>query len=134
MYSITPQGLRALRGWLERPGTGPALEFEGALKLFFADQGTKRDALATVDVIEQWAAEMRTTGGAIARETDSTDGGPFPERLHVNALITELIWRHTEMIEDWVGWARAQIEDWDGTGAQPHRHELDMAPYRRRLK
>src|SRR5258708_5972674 len=78
MYSITPQGLRALRGWLERPGTGPALEFEGALKLFFADRGTKRDALATVDVIEQWAAERRTTGGAIARATDSTGGGPAP--------------------------------------------------------
>ena len=134
MYSITPEGRRALRGWLRRAGAGPALEFEGALKLFFADQGTKRDALATVDMIERWAAEVHATGEAIARETNNTDGGPFPERLHVNALITELIWRHVEMIEEWVGWARAQIDDWDGTGAQPQRHEQDMSSYRRRLK
>jgi PadR family transcriptional regulator, regulatory protein AphA len=134
MYSITPQGRRALRAWLRQPGAGPALEFEGALKLFFADQGTKHDALATVHAIEQWATDMRATGAAIARETHNSDGGPFPERLHVNALITELIWNHVEMIEQWVGWAGAQIEDWDGTSAQPQRHDQDMTPYRRRLK
>ena len=30
--------------------------------------------------------------------------------------------------------ACTRIDDWDGTGTQPQRHELDMAAYRRRLK
>src|SRR5438552_1901166 len=127
MYSITPAGRRALRAWLSQPSAGPALQFEGALKLFFADHGRKRDALATIDAIEAWAAEARAMGTAIASEYERTDGGPFPERLHVNAVITELIWRHTDMVEGWAVWAREQVDSWDGTGPQPHRHEVDMA-------
>jgi hypothetical protein len=134
MYSITPAGRSALRGWLGQASAGPALQFEGALKLFFADRGTKQDALATIGAIEAWAADMRATGTAIAREYDLTDGGPFPQRLHVNALITELIWRHTEMIEGWAAWAREQIDDWDGTGPQPQRHGVDLASWRRHLR
>ena len=134
VYSITPSGRRALRSWLRLPGAGPALEFEGGLKLFLADQGTKQDALATIDAIEQWAADVRATGMALAQEYERTDGGPFPGRLHVTALTNELIWRQIETIEGWAAWARDQIDEWDGTGAQPHRHELDMASFRRRLQ
>ena len=39
LYSITPAGRSAMRAWLAEAGGGPSLEFEAALKLFFADQG-----------------------------------------------------------------------------------------------
>jgi DNA-binding PadR family transcriptional regulator len=133
VYSITPSGRRALRSWLRQAGAGPALEFEGGLKLFFADQGTKDDALATIEAIEQWASSLRATGMALAHEYEKTDGGPFPERLHLTALTNELIWRQLETIEGWAAWACEQIEQWDGTGPQPQRHDLDMASFRRRL-
>ena len=132
VYSITPSGRRALRAWLRRPGGGPALEFEGGLKLFFADQGTKDDALATLATIEHWAAQLHATGVALAEEYERTDGGPFPERLHITALTNELIWRQLDTIEGWASWAREQIDDWQGTGRQPHRHERDMATFRQR--
>src|SRR5256714_5395765 len=48
VYSITPKGRRALRRWLGTRGDGPALEFEQMLKVFFADHGTKADALRAV--------------------------------------------------------------------------------------
>jgi DNA-binding PadR family transcriptional regulator len=133
IYSITPAGRQALWSWLRQPGGGPALEFEGGLKLFFADRGTKGDTWARIEAVERWAGEMRATGMALAHEYEMTDGGPFPDRLHINALINELIWRHIETVEGWIGWAREQIDDWDGTGGQRHRHELDMASFRRRV-
>src|SRR4051812_45245425 len=40
-YTITPRGRRALAGWLGEPGAGPVLEFEGLLKLFFAEHGSR---------------------------------------------------------------------------------------------
>jgi DNA-binding PadR family transcriptional regulator len=134
MYSITPAGRRALRRWLAHPGAGPAVEFEGGLKLFFAENGTKDDALATIDSIDAWANDLRATATAIAREYEQTGTGPFPKRLHVNALFTELIWRYLEMIEGWAAWSREQVADWDGTGPQPHRRERDLMAWLRHLQ
>jgi PadR family transcriptional regulator AphA len=131
VYSITPAGRRALKAWLHRPGRGPDLEFEGAIKLFFADLGTREDALATVEEISRWAADMATFGAALADEYLETDGGPFPGRLHVNALVNELLWRHVQLVGEWAGWAREQIEEWRGSGPQPQRHDEDLATYRR---
>jgi DNA-binding PadR family transcriptional regulator len=131
VYSITPAGRRALQAWLRQPGAGPALEFEGAIKLLFADQAGQDDALRTIDAIQGWAAGLKAAGAAIGREFLASDGGPFPERLHVNTLINELLLRHSEMVSDWATWARQQVENWDGTGPQPHRHQLDLDTYRR---
>src|SRR5258708_38722747 len=39
-YSITPAGREALSRWLGTDGAPPALEFEGMLRVLFADQGT----------------------------------------------------------------------------------------------
>ncbi len=47
-YSIPAAGRRALATWLETPGDGPALEFEGLVKLLFAEYGTREDALASI--------------------------------------------------------------------------------------
>ena len=44
MYSITAKGRRALREWLDEPGKGPVVEFEGLLKIAFGEYGS-RDAL-----------------------------------------------------------------------------------------
>src|SRR5262245_59085502 len=51
VYAITPKGRRALARWLAEPGGGPVLEFEGLLKVTFAENGSKADVLATLDSI-----------------------------------------------------------------------------------
>ena len=131
VYSITPAGRHALREWLREPGTGPALEFTAAIKLFYADQGDKQDALATLAAVTEWAQRMQAFGAALGQEFLDTDGGPFPERLHINTLINEFLLRHTAMVAEWAAWAGEQIHDWNGTGPQPHRHRADLDSYRR---
>ncbi len=131
VYSITPAGRQALREWLRQPGTGPALEFTAAIKLFYADHGDTQDALATLAAVTEWAQRVQATGAAIGREFVDTDGGPFPERLHINTLIYEFLLRHAVMVSDWAAWATEQVRDWDGTGPQPHRHDADLDNYRR---
>lgn len=131
IYSITPAGRHALREWLRQPGTGPALEFTAAIKLFYADHGDKQDALATLAAVTDWAQRMQAIGAALGQEFLDTDGGPFPGRLHTNTLINEFLLRHTAMVEDWAAWATAQVSDWNGTGPQPHRHDADLDSYRK---
>ena len=48
VYSITRAGRRALAQWLAEPAAGPVLESEHLVKIFFSDQGTREDALATL--------------------------------------------------------------------------------------
>jgi DNA-binding PadR family transcriptional regulator len=55
VYAITAQGRRALAEWLHQPGDAPVLQFEQLLKVFFADNGTKTDLLATLAAAQEWA-------------------------------------------------------------------------------
>ena len=129
VYSITPAGRRALRDRLRQPGTGPALEFTAAIKLSCADQGGTHDALATSAAVTGRAQRMQAIAAAIGQEFLDTGGGPFPDRLHINALIYEFPLRHVAMVSDWAAWAAGQVRDWNGTG--PHRRGADLDSYRR---
>jgi PadR family transcriptional regulator, regulatory protein AphA len=80
VYTITAQGRRALAEWLGEPGEGPVLEFEQLLKVFFADNGTKADLLATLAAAQAWARARCAESLAIG-EQYSLGNGPFPERL-----------------------------------------------------
>ncbi len=50
-----PAGAR--RTGCASPGAGPVLEFEQLLKVFFADSGTRTDALASIAAARRWAEE-----------------------------------------------------------------------------
>src|SRR5690349_24103751 len=39
VYSITAEVRRAMGDWVPQPGAGPVLEFEGLVKLFYAEHG-----------------------------------------------------------------------------------------------
>src|SRR3954465_3903902 len=43
VYEITAEGRDALRAWLAQPPEPPSLEFEGMVKVFFADSGSLDD-------------------------------------------------------------------------------------------
>jgi hypothetical protein len=105
MLTITPKGRTALKGWLETPGTPPELEFEGLVKVFFAEHGTKSQLLATLRSIRERIEESR---GWEAIRT----GGPLPHRLHVSALVFKFMWEHSRMVLRWVQWAHEQVKDW----------------------
>src|SRR5437867_192672 len=47
VYAITNKGRQALRRWLAEPGKVPLVEFEGLVKVLFAEQAGKDELLAT---------------------------------------------------------------------------------------
>ncbi|HWM72430.1 MAG TPA: helix-turn-helix transcriptional regulator [Nocardioides sp.] len=120
VYTITPAGRRALEGWLGTPGEGPVLEFEQLLKVFFADHGTKADALGAARSIKKWAREREAENVAVAR--DYLEGtGPFPERAAVLTVVGRFHTDFADMVNAWADWAIDTIDGWpdDPSDAAP---------------
>ena len=111
VYTITPQGRRALARWLEEPGDGPVLEFEQLLKVFFAENGTKADVLASLAAAEAWARARTAESLAVARQY--TEGaGPFPERQAIHQLTGRFLTAFPVLVGQWARWARGIVETW----------------------
>jgi len=132
VYTITPAGRGALRAWLATPGQGPVLEFELMLKIFFADHGSRSDALAAVAHIREWARERNAENVAIARGYVAGTG-PFPERAAVLAVVGRFLTDYADMVGAWADWADAVIKDWpeDPAAARPAWAALEQIAARR---
>ena len=132
VYTITPAGRDALRAWLATPGQGPVLEFELMLKIFFADHGSRTDALAAVAHIREWARERNAENVAIARGYVAGTG-PFPERAAVLAVVGRFLTDYADMVGAWADWADAVIKDWpeDPAAARPAWAALEQIAARR---
>lgn len=120
VYTITPAGRRALGTWLGTPGEGPVLEFEQLLKVFFADHGTKTDALNAVATIKHWARDRNAENIAVARSYLAGEG-PFPERAAVLSVVGRFLTEFADMVAAWADSATTTIESWpdDPSQAEP---------------
>ena len=125
VYAITDQGREVLQRWLDEPGQPPLVEFEGVVKVLFAEQGTKQQLLATLRSIREQAEHTRDEHVALARDLAQT-GGPFPDRLHVNALVFKFMWDQTETIIRWATWAEHQVEKWPEDISRPAGPDAGM--------
>jgi DNA-binding PadR family transcriptional regulator len=126
VYRITAAGRRALEAWLEREPAPPQVEFEAVLRLFYADS-TDKDAILstlahTADDLRQRYAE-----GVALVEAWLDGEAPFPERLHISALVAaftrDLLW----LMIEWSELAQREIERWprtDGLGMTARTREL----------
>jgi PadR family transcriptional regulator, regulatory protein AphA len=122
VYAITEEGRQALATWLRAPGAGPVLEFEQLLKIFFSENGTKADALATLAATRAWAQAQSAESLAIGREYLKGQG-PFPQRLAQLDLTARFLTDFYAMVGDWARWAAGIIEAWpdDPRQARPDR-------------
>ena len=118
VYAITDKGRTALRRWLDEPGQPPVVEFEGAVKVLFAEQGTKDQLLTTLRSIREQAEQTRGEHVTLAADLAET-GGPFPDRLHVNELVFKFMWEQTETVIGWATWAEEQVARWPDDIAAP---------------
>lgn len=120
IYSITQSGRAALDAWLAEPGSGPVLEFEALLKVFFAEQGRREDVLANIRSVRAWAQDQNRTNVAFARLYRDS-GGPFPERLPAIALTGVFLTELTDAVERWARWAEGVAASWpdDLRAAEP---------------
>jgi PadR family transcriptional regulator AphA len=119
-YTITARGRRELRKWLAEPSAPPQFESEAAVRMMFADHGSKDDILATVEQLEAHAQALNEQLLGMAR--DYLDGvGPFPERSHVNAAVGRLCHEYVAGLLRWTAWAKREIATWPSTGPEAAR-------------
>ena len=126
LYSITPRGRKALAQWVPTPSSGPTLEFEAMVKIFFAEHGTRDDLLRTLEGVRDWVREQEVTTADIPRGYLEGRGG-FPERLPWLLLGGEFLSRFNAMLTDWSDWATEVVETWpeDIRDAQPDMATLE---------
>lgn len=111
VYTITPKGRRALRAWLGRPGAPPSLEWEQLLKVFFAEQGSKADLIATLEDVRAWSRDERARHAEVARAYLAGEG-PFQQRAATISLTGRFIFEFSEMIGAWAERSLAIARAW----------------------
>ena len=111
VYAITAEGRQALATWLHQPGDGPVIECEQLLKVFFAENGTKADTLATLGAAQEWATARCAESLAVGERYAEGDG-PFPQRLSQLQLTGRFITDFYLLVLDWARWAAAIVESW----------------------
>jgi PadR family transcriptional regulator AphA len=124
VYAITEEGREALARWLEEPAQPPLVEFEGVIKVLFAEHGTQQQLRSTLRSIREQAQRTRDEHVALAGDLAET-GGPFPNRLHLNALVFRFMWDQTETIINWATWAEQQVADWPENLTRPPRQKTE---------
>jgi PadR family transcriptional regulator, regulatory protein AphA len=117
VYSITAKGRRALADWLHEPGDGPVLEWEQLVKVFFSDNGTKADALATIDAARQWAQDRSAQTAAVGHQY-LEQGGPFPERSAQTNVSVRFLIDFYALVADWARWAHGIVDTWPDDPSQ----------------
>lgn len=114
VYSITPAGRAELRRWLREEPAPQRLESEPALRVLYGNLGSKANLLAAIARIaadaEESIAHFRALGDEYAR-----GAGPFPERIHVNALILTLMIEQARAAARWAEWAASEVDGWTDT-------------------
>ena len=121
VYAITPVGRDSLRAWLRTDPAEPSLDIEPMLRVLFADAGDLTDLRRALRALDAWADERLTEGGAICRGYLAGET-PFPERLHLNALIADFYVDLYRITRAWVERAEAEVATWpttDGVGLTP---------------
>lgn len=111
VYAITAEGRRALAAWLREPGAGPVLECEQLLQIFFAENGTKADALATLAATRAWAQARSAESLAIGRQYLQGQG-PFPQRAAQLELTARFLTDFYALVGAWADWASSIVAAW----------------------
>jgi PadR family transcriptional regulator, regulatory protein AphA len=114
VYEITSEGREALQAWLDTGPAPPQMEVEGVLRVLFADQGSKAQALAAIDATEAQARATYEAGLEQVREY-LDDGGPFPGRRHISILTARFAADYLELLIRWCRLAREEVEAWPDT-------------------
>jgi PadR family transcriptional regulator AphA len=132
LYTITAKGRRAFEGWLDTPSSSSRFESEALLKVLFANYGTRDQLLATLD---GFTAEVEATREFLKGVADVYvhGRGPFPERIHVNALFFRLVWEQATTQLRWARWATEQVEQWPDVTMPPDT-EVALGTFRAALQ
>jgi PadR family transcriptional regulator AphA len=123
--SPTKAGVRCGNG-SGNPSGPPRIELEPILRLVFADQGDREDALRAIAVLRRWAKDHIVSGTEILREYQE-GAAPFPDRLHIAALASQFYSDLFHTMAAFTDFAEAEIKKWprtDRLGLTPRSKEI----------
>ena len=123
VYRITPAGRRALKAWLAVPGTVWSFEYEGLVKVFLSDHGTKEHLLAQLRACQD--SNRAEVVGHRELSAQRLRDRPFAQRMHINALASRFFFELTAAVDRWAEWAIGEVESWESVAEPPaHLEEL----------
>lgn len=126
VYSITEEGLRALRAWHDEAVEPRQIQDEMLLRLFLGDEATVRQLRAAI------RSEVANLGSQVGRimefaprvaEGDSI----FPERLHFSALAARHQVGMMRARVDYLRWADEWLASWDDAGLDEGKRKRAIA-------
>lgn len=113
-YHITAAGRRALAAWLDTEPAPPMFEIEAMLRVTFGDQGTPEQLARSLRSAAAWAdGELERARPQVENYLET--GGPFPERLHLIALLVGFYGELFDLMRRYFGEAAELVEGWDAT-------------------
>jgi PadR family transcriptional regulator AphA len=131
LYTITPNGRRALERWIARESGPTRVESETLVKVLFGNYGSKDDLLANLRAFAAEAEAVLALWHELAAEYERGTS-PFVERAHVNSLIFRWISEHAQLNARWAQWAIERVEAWPDVEA-PTDIDETMAVFRELL-
>ena len=122
VYSITDAGRDALASWLATASKPSAMEFEGMIRVLFAEQGSLTDLRNNITTMRDHAQQTRALLLAHAERLHDVDSSTFPERQHLMTLANRFMIGHFTHISDWAEWALTETDTWSDTTSPATTH------------
>jgi len=111
VYAITDAGRAALARWLATPSARSRYESEAAVKVFFAENGSVQDMLATIRGLAAESEEVIRLYLGIADRYAGGDG-QYPQRFGLSALAARLLLEQHAATMRWASWAEQVVDEW----------------------
>lgn len=129
-YAISPAGRAELKRWLAEPvAKGPALEFEGLLRVFLAPFGREADLRSTLGQVRAEIAELLALADRIADEYEAGEA-PFQRYAPTRAMVHDFLSNFAVLVDAWAERSLARIDEWEGMGAR-EREAAALRSFRR---
>ncbi len=132
VYEITEAGRRALEEWFSSPSAPAQFESEAVLKASLGDLTTKDRLLQALRQARAQAEEGLAEGRAIAEAVTAGDALDHADRLHVVAVMYELVFSYFETMARWARWAEEEVGSWPDTSRSDDLHRT-LGVFRRAL-
>jgi PadR family transcriptional regulator, regulatory protein AphA len=116
VYSITDAGRAALRTWVGSASGRQRYESEAVLKIFFGENGSKEDLLASLRELRDDATAVVRHFRAVADAYDA-GAGAYPARFALSALVARLLGEQQAVTARWAAWAEEIVTTWDEASA-----------------
>ena len=125
IYSITASGREALAAWLDSGSSRPRYESEALLKVFFAENGTRDDLLASIRTLRGDALAAIAHFQRFAELYDAGEG-QHPQRFALSALVARLLSEQHAATARWAAWAEGVVATWDSPTSADARWGVEV--------